>query len=128
MLIVRSIDILLKKEYTYTYENGNIETFNELMGYYKTFKSLGLDCEIIAYDVVPMKDVFGEQIELLGIDVTHELSESLLEDSNSIHDNVKRLLNAYGLCQKLEDIEVVLKNSIHGDIDWSPCWVYKIMM
>ena len=24
LLIVRSIDILLKKEYTYTYENGNI--------------------------------------------------------------------------------------------------------
>ena len=88
---------------------------------------MGLDCEIIAYDVVPIKDVFGEQIELLGIDVTHELSESLLEDPNSIHDNVKRLLNAYGLCQKLSDIEVVLKNSIHGDIDWSPCWVYKIM-
>ena len=105
----------------------SIETFNELMGYYKTFKNLGLDCEIIAYDVVPIKDVFGEQIELLGIDVTHELSESLLEDPNSIHDNVKRLLNAYGLCQKLSDIEVVLKNSIHGDIDWSPCWVYKIM-
>lgn len=28
----------------------SIETFNELMGYYKTFKNLGLDCEIIAYE------------------------------------------------------------------------------
>lgn len=106
----------------------NSEIFNDLMGYYKKFKSFGVDCEIIVYDSLPIKNFFGEQIELLGIDVVHELSESLLEDPNSVHDIVKGHLNSFGLCQKLEDTDIVLKNSSCGDIDWKPCWVYKVIV
>ena len=101
-------------------------TFNKMLEYYLKFQSYNIDCEIIAYDNMPLTNIFGNEVELLGIDVVHEFAESLLENAQDIHDIIKNHLNSFGLCRKLVDINIVLKNSLCGDIDWTPCWVYKV--
>lgn len=101
-------------------------TFNDLLRYYNKFKAFGVDCEIIVYDDFPFTEIFGWQIELLGIDVVHDFCESLLEDPNEIHSIIKSHLNSCGLIRNLEDIAIVLNNSSCGDYRWKPCWVYKV--
>lgn len=104
----------------------NLNTFNELLIYYKKFKSYGINCEIIAYNNSLLNDVFGWQIKLLGVDIVNNFYESLLEDTNGVHDIIKSHLNPFGLLQKAEDIDIVLKNSLCGNYHWMPCWVYKV--
>lgn len=101
-------------------------TFNNLRMYYNIFKSYGVNCEIIAYDSVPLTDVFGWKIELLGIDVVHDFCESLLEETDRVCYAVKSCLNEWGLLRKAEDMDVVLKNSDCGECSWKACWVYKV--
>lgn len=104
----------------------NAESFEKLAEYYRKFKELGVDCEIIAYDSAPLDNAFGRRIELLGIDIVCDLAESLLEDPDCIDDAVKKRLNQFGLCRKDSDMEIVLKNSNCGDNIWRPCWVYNV--
>ena len=101
-------------------------TFNDLLMYYNKFRNYGVDCEMIAYDTFPMVNFFGRKIELIGIDVVHDFCESLLENTNEIHDAIKEHLNSFGLLQKPEDINIVLKNSFCGDYQWKPCFVYRV--
>lgn len=106
----------------------DLDMFNHLLEYYMKFKNNDIECEIIAYDNVQLSDAFGKRLQLFGIDVVHEFAESLLEDPNSINGNIERILNTYGLLERPEDIDIVLKNINCGDIQWSPCWVYKVII
>lgn len=104
----------------------NAQSFEKMIEYYTKFKELGVDCEVIAYDTMPLDDAFGRQIELLGIDVVCDLAESLLEDPTCMNDTVKKRLNRFGLCRDVGDAEIVLKNSDCGDNVWLPCFVYRV--
>ena len=95
-------------------------TFNDLLMYYNKFRNYGVDCEMIAYDTFPMVNSFGRKIELIGIDVVHDFCESLLEDTNEIHDAIKEHLNSFGLLQKPEDINIDLKNRFCEVYQWKP--------
>lgn len=106
----------------------NINTFNLILEYYNTFKSLGVDCEVIVYDDKPIKNAFNYTIELLGVDVVHDFAESLLEDFNNVNTVVKKHLNSYGLLNNSDSTDVVLKNSVTGGMNWKACWVYKVMV
>lgn len=106
----------------------NKSTFEQLEKYYFLFKSYGIDCEIIAYDNSPIDNVFDKKFELLGIDVVHELAESLLESPEHMNAAVKRQLNSFGLLNKPEDIDIVLSNCICGDNEWKLCWVYEVIV
>ena len=106
----------------------NMDTFNLILDYYKTFKSLGVDCEIIVYDDKPLKNAFNYSIEFLGIDVVHDLAESLLEDFNDLKTVVKKHLNSHGLLENLDDMDIVLNNCFTGGMKWEPCWVYKVIL
>ena len=103
-------------------------TFNELVEYYIRFDKFGVNCEIIVYDSEPIKDVFGRQIELLGIDVVHDMAESLLEDPASIDDTIKKQLNQFGLCKQLRDVDAVVQFGDSGNVSWIPCWVYRVII
>lgn len=104
----------------------NSRTFDDLLIYYNKFKGYGVECEMIVYDGVPLNDFFEWKIELLGIDIVHDFCESLLEEYNKMSDDVKKILNSNGLLTELTNIDIVLKNSVCGDVEWKPCWVYKV--
>ena len=106
----------------------DIDTFSIILEYYNTFKSLGVDCEIIAYDDKPIKNAFNYTIEFLGVDVVHDFAESLLEDFNNVNTIVKKQLNSYGLLNNSDTTDIVLKNSVTGGMKWKPCWVYKVLV
>lgn len=102
------------------------EKFDELIEYYQLFRKYDINCEIIVYDNSPLSDVFGRNVKLLGIDIVHDMAESLLESTEELKDEVKERLNCFGLCSKLEDIEAVMRFGDCGDVVWEPCWVYHV--
>lgn len=105
------------------------ETFNKLVNYYKSFLLRRVNCEVIAFDSAPLDSVFDKKVEFLGIDITHDLAESLLFDTNSLNSIVKRTLNHNGLLHDLNDLRTVLKLCDCGvNIDWTPCWVYRVIV
>ncbi len=104
----------------------NMHVFNELVEYYIKFDKFGVNCEMIVYDSEPLKDAFGRQIELLGIDVVYDMAESLLENPASIDDIIKKQLNRFGLCKQLQDVNAVVQSGDSGTVSWIPCWVYRV--
>lgn len=104
----------------------DVRAFNKLVEYCIKFNRLGVGCEMIVYDSEPLKDVFGRQIELLGIDVVHDMAESLLEDPAGIDDAIKKQLNKFGLCEQLRDVDAVVLSGDSGNVSWMPCWVYRV--
>lgn len=104
----------------------DIHTFDKLIEHYLRFREFGVACEVIAYDLKPLKDAFGKQIQLLGIDVVCDMAESLLEVPDTTHDAVKNILNEFGLCKDAADVDIVRHHSDCGDNIWLPCWVYRV--
>lgn len=119
------LDLTCNPHYALPYDES---TFNQLTEYYFTFQHYGVDCEMIAYDHSPIDNLFNKQIKLIGIDVTHDLAESLLEDPNNINDTIKKQLNSDGLCRELCGVDAVLNNCGCGNNIWKPCWVYKVII
>lgn len=103
----------------------NSDLFNEVLECYTALKKYGVDCEIIAYDILPIDSFFGYSLELYGIDVVNDFVESLLSDNEYICDEVKNHLNKYGLLDNVNDVSIVLKNSRSTD-SYGPCWIYKV--
>lgn len=97
----------------------------QLIDSYRAFSQYGVPCEVIAYDDRPMETAFGYALDFLGIDVVHEMSESLLEDPTS--EEVKTYLNQNGLCADVAHVPQIVKLCDHGDVAWKPCWVYSVL-
>ena len=77
------------------------------------------------YDNNIITESFGYCVELLGIDIVHDMCESLLEDKISI--DISYLINENGLCSSIQNIEKVICSQEHGTVDWKPCYVYRIV-
>lgn len=121
-------DKLLNTYYTYLEcieENISDTGLKSLIHIYEEFKKFGVPCEIIVFDSIPHKNVFGYQIELLGIDIVHDMCESLLSDD--INSCIYHLLNENGLCKTEQDVEKIIPFQDCGNVEWSPCYVYELV-
>lgn len=102
------------------------EGLEHLITLCSAFKEKGVPCEVIIYDTVPFKGFLGYHIEELGIDIVHDMCESLLADEISADSS--HLLNENGLCSTPQDIEQVIYAQDHGNIEWNPCYIYRIIL
>ena len=101
-------------------------SFCKAIELYKKIQGFGVPCELVVYDTAPLKDAYGMQIELLGIDIVGDRSESLLESPDWTDDTAKALLNPHGLCEDLDHVKIVMQHAELGDLSWEPYWVYRV--
>lgn len=101
------------------------EMLEWLICFEKTLQQYGVGCEIIAYDTQPIDSVYGHSVEWLGIDITHDLCESLLEDIQDAR--IDETLNKNGLCTKTEDMSALMPMLDVGDVIWEACHVYRVL-
>lgn len=95
-----------------------------LVEFYKEIKRYDVNLEIIVYDNFPIKDAYGYCIELLGIDIVHDMCESLI--SHNLNPQILCLLNENGLCEREADVDKIIPFQEHGGVMWRPCYVYKV--
>jgi len=119
---------LLETYYLYIdidfWDEINRSSFERICACYKKFLTHNIPCELIAYDILPIEDVYGYPIELLGIDIVHDMCESLISDN--VNPKINHLLNENGLCRTVSDIDKIIPFQDHGTVAWSPCYVYKV--
>lgn len=56
------------------------DALEKMIVFYKEFCAYEISCEMIAFSSEPMEQVHGYPVELLGIDIVHDMCESLIED------------------------------------------------
>ena len=83
----------------------------------------GIMCEVIVYDIYPLETAFDYVLDFLGIDIVHEMSESLLCECADI--KVQKFLNKNGLCNSETYVNDIVQLLDNGDVKWEPCYVYK---
>lgn len=88
-------------------------------------KKYEVPCELIVYDDKPLNNAFGYDVEFLGIDIVHDMCESLIE--NQVNPKICHLLNENGLCRNKEDVEKIIPFQDHGDVEWEPCYIYRLI-
>ena len=121
---------LLEKYYSHIELECNgdydYESLEKMIAFYKELCTYGISCEMIAFSNEPLEQVHGYPIELLGIDIVHDMCESLIEDE--INPQIAHLLNDNGLCNTEADVEKIIPFQDHGGVEWLPCYVYKILL
>ena len=122
------LDELLQLEVDYIsliQENPIREGLMKLIDYYRILKTYEIECEIIVYDNMPLLNAWEFPLEFLGVDITYDMGESLLSDV--VSGDVKKYLNENGLCEKADDVIHVIPLLEHGDVQWEPCYIYKVL-
>lgn len=120
-------DFLLNKYYEYlsiVQQCPSKEGLIILIDLCKIFLKYNINCEVIVYDTIPMKNAFGHSLEYLGIDVVHEMSESLL--SECVTHKIRKHLNENGLCTSEQYARSIVPLLDHGNVNWEPCYVYSV--
>lgn len=107
-------------------EINNEKSLVRTIEFYKVLISFDIPCEIILYNQSPVTQAWGYTLEFLGIDITHDLCESLIDDE--INPKIEHLLNENGLCKTEEDVKTIIPYQDCGDVEWSPCYVYKMIL
>ena len=102
--------------------------FHMVQKLYRDFCAHNVACELIAFDVAPIDYVHGVPVELLGIDIVHDMAESLICCNYQIEDSVSRCLNGVGLFTNPEDASNAIDLLSANDVIWKLCWVYKIII
>lgn len=101
------------------------EVFEYMRSYCGRLQEYEIACEMIVYDLQPMESAYGRPLEFLGIDIVHEMAESLLEDG--AEHLPKGLLNQNLLCSCKDDVSGIIPLCDSGDAVWEPCWVYRVL-
>ena len=101
------------------------ESFFEIIEFCNEFKKYGVLCELIAYDSEPLTDVYGFELEFLGVDIVHDMCESLISNCND--KQLQYYFNENGLCKLETDIQEIVPQLDHGGVEWKPCYVYKVL-
>ena len=119
---------LLEKHFLYLeYGEEVSETaFEKMLVYYQEVITYDISCEIIAYDVVPLDNLYGYSLQLLGIDIVHDMCESLISEGVNLH--VRGLINENGLCDTVDSVNEIIPYQDHGGVEWKPCYVYKVIL
>ena len=97
----------------------------ELIDLYKEFSKCEIKCEVIVYDITPIETAFGYALDFLGIDIVHEMSESLLCECTD--HKIREHLNENGLCSSELYLSSIVPLLDHGNVKWEPCYIYKVM-
>ena len=121
-------DILLEKYFRYLdlYELADKRSFEEMILFCQEIIEYDIDCEMIVYDAKPIEEIYGYELELLGIDIIHDMCESLISDA--VNPLARYLLNDNGLCKTEIDVEKIVPLQIHGNLKWIPVYVYKVRL
>lgn len=93
---------------------------------YTVFRENDVRCEIIAYDDKEIYEIEGYEIKFLGIDITYDLAESMIYENKNFPR--LELLNENQLFEEQNDAMEIIKLTSNNDIEWMPCWVYKIQV
>ncbi len=101
------------------------ESFEHMYEWCDVLKKNDIPCELIVYASQPLESVYGKSLSFLGIDIVHEMAESLLE--NGADRLPKALLNEHLLCKKVVDVAQIISLCDHGGALWLPCWVYHVV-
>ena len=123
----KEYDVLLNKYYDYisiVLQKPSRDGLIGLIDLCKEFSKYEFNCEVIVYDIVPIVTAFGYTLDFLGIDIVHEMSESLLSECTDYE--VKKYLNKNGLCNSERCLSSIIPLLDHGDVKWDPCYVYKV--
>ena len=122
----RKYNDLLEKYYGYLaiieqeYSEAN---FERIISFFQTLAKSGIECELIVYDHCPLITAYGYHLEFLGIDIVCDMAESLI---CGCAENIKMQLNKHGLCTSLSNAEAVMRLLNQGNVQWVPCYVYKV--
>ena len=119
---------LLEKYFLYLryIELCDDDSFKKTIDFYKELCDYDIICEVITYATHPLEQAYGYPIEFLGIDIVHDMCESLIADE--INETIKHFLNENGLCDTEEDAIRIIPFQDHGNVEWIPCYVYKIVI
>lgn len=98
----------------------------KIIDYYYVLLEKGIECEIIAYDDHPCSNVYGYQVNLLGIDIIYEMCESLILE-NIEKKPIQEILNTNGLCDGLSNIPTIMSKLNINNMDCKLYWVYKLV-
>lgn len=123
----KEYDVLLGDYYKYLsiiQQSPSSAGLTDLVNLCKKFLQYGIKCEMIVYDNTPIQTFFGYDLEFLGVDITHEMSESLLYECDDY--GIRKFLNQNGLCATDQYLNCIVLMLDHGDVKWDPCYVYKI--
>lgn len=124
----KNYNFLLNKYYeylSYLQQYPSEEGLIKLIDLYKYFSKHEIKCEVIVYDITPLETVFGYVLDLLGIDIVHEMSESLLCECTDYR--IQKYLNENGLCNSESDLSSIVPWLDHGNVNWDPCYIYKVI-
>lgn len=123
----KEYDLLLNMYYEYlanVQQHPSRDGLIKLITFCNEISKREVKCEVIAYDITPLKTVFEYELDFLGIDIVHEMLESLL--CECVDYEVRKFLNKNGLCNSESDVNSIIPLLDHGDVKWEPCYVYKI--
>ena len=102
-------------------------TFRIIQDFYKKFRENNVLCELIIFDTTPLTSTYGVPVELLGIDIVHDMAESLISYNQQVDISIKKHLNVRGLFDDLIDANNVIDSLKDYHTIWKPCWVYKVI-
>lgn len=123
-----NFDILIEEYFKYisiTTEAESKEMFDRLVIYYKSLLQFEVPCELIVFDSRPLQTAYGHALDFLGIDISNDLTESLLEvDWRKLPPEI---LNDNMLLVSEADVFKAIQLCHHGGYDWLPCWVYRVI-
>lgn len=104
--------------------------FCRMAEFYKKFRDYRVSCEVIAFGDEPIRHFFDGtfDLKLLGIDIVHDMAESLIHDPSSLPVCARDYLNPNGLCYEIGDVRMIMEHVRCGDHAWKPCWVYKVLL
>ncbi len=97
-----------------------------LLEFYQKLSNNGIDCEIVVFDSFALKNCFGYELEFLGFDIACDEAESLISGGGQL--KVSHLLNQNGLCKSASDVYSIVPLLNHGNLEWKPCYVYKLLV
>ena len=99
-------------------------SFEKVIAFYHQIRHLDIPCEIIACNSTPLENIYGYQLEPLGIDIVHDECESLI--SADVNPEIAHLLNENGLCSTVQDVNTIIPFQDHGNVEWKPYYVYRV--
>lgn len=62
---------------------------------------------------------------LTATDLWNSKSKKYFDELNP---QIMHLLNENGLCESVDDVVKAIPFQKHGDAEWNPCYVYKVIL
>lgn len=124
----RKFELLLEEyfEFLEYSQELNKKSFDKIVVFCEVLREHNIPCEIIVYNDEAMKDAFGYSIEFLGIDIVHDMCESLISEEVNLY--IQELINENGLCSTVDAVYKIIPYQDHGEVEWKPCYVYRVIL